>query len=53
MQEPFQLPTYLDMIKESPKRAIKEILTCAFIMALMAGALYFKEILWWIEGVAR
>jgi len=46
-----ELPTYLSMIKESPKQAIKEILSCAFILALMFGALYFGEILLWIEGV--
>jgi len=53
MQEPFQLPTYLDMIRQSPRQAVKEILSCAFILALMAGALYFKEILFWIEGVLK
>jgi len=44
-----ELPTYLSMIKESPRQAIKEILTCALILALMFGALYFKEILVWVE----
>ena len=47
------LPTYIDMIRKSPRQAAKEILSCAAILALMFAALYLKEILWWIEGVAR
>jgi hypothetical protein len=51
MQQPFELPTYLDMIRKSPRQAAKEILSCAAILALMFAALYLKEILLWIEGV--
>ncbi len=46
-----ELPTYLDIIKATNWQAVKEILSCAVILALMFGALYFKEILFWAEGV--
>jgi hypothetical protein len=51
MSEPFELPTFLDVIKASPWQAVKEILSCAAILALMIAALYFKEILGWVEKV--
>ena len=51
--EPFELPTYLSMIKHTPWQAIKEIITCALILATMFGALYFKEILGWVEGFVK
>ncbi len=48
--ESFRLPTFLDVIRQSPWQAAKEIAACAFILALMIAALYFKEILGWVEG---
>lgn len=51
--ESFGLPAYLQMCRRSPWRAVKEIAACAAILAMMFGALYLKEILLWIEGVAR
>ncbi len=47
--EPFELPTYLEMFIESPWRAVKEIAACAFILALMFGAFFLKDILMWVE----
>jgi hypothetical protein len=49
--EPFELPTYLSMIKHTPWQAIKEIITCALILAAMFASFWTKDILLWIEGV--
>ena len=51
MESEFRLPTFIEVIKAEPWQAVKEILSCAAILALMIAALYFKEILGWVEGV--
>lgn len=48
-----ELVSYIETCRRYPWQAIKEILTCAFILALMFGALFFKEIMMWAEGVIR
>lgn len=49
----YDLPNFLDMIRVFPWQAVKEISGCVFILALMFGALYLKEILYWIAGVLK
>lgn len=48
-QEPFELPTYLDMFRESPWQAVKEIGGAALILGFVAVIVYLKDILLWIE----
>lgn len=48
-----ELVSYIETCRRYPWQAVKEILSCAAILALMFAALYLKEILLWIEGVAR
>lgn len=48
-----ELVSYIETCRRFPWQAIKEILSCAFILALMFASLFFKEIMMWIEGVIR
>lgn len=44
---------YLTFFRDYPAQALKEVIGCALILVLMFGALWFKEIILWIEGVLR
>lgn len=47
----YDLPTYLSMIRHSPWQAAKEIGSCLLILAMLAGAIWFKDVVHWIEGL--
>ena len=41
----------IEGFREDPVRALEEVVACALILTLTFGALYLKEILFWIKGV--
>lgn len=49
--ERFVLPNFLDMIKQSPWRAVTEIGAGAAILAIIFAMLYLKSIINWLGGL--